>query len=140
MKNRLGSTFTLLLSQHTLRKSYYGGSGPVEVIPGTNQNQEVIDNLNNWLGSFGRSNELIHHLGEQYTRIIDKFLFMPAELTAGAEYLNNTLTHVSEYRTYDVDQKTHITSGFLQNEWKNDRWNILLGSRLDKHSLVKPVK
>ncbi len=62
---------------------------------------------------------------------------MPAELTAGAEYLNNTLTDISGYRTRDVDQKTHTTSGFLQNEWKDDRWSILLGGRLDKHSLVK---
>ncbi len=37
--------------------------------------------------------------------MIDKFLFMPAELTAGAEYLNNTLTDISGYRTRDVDQK-----------------------------------
>ena len=134
MKNR----FNLYASaQHTLRKSYYGGGDPVEVIPGPNQDQEVIDNLNNRLGSFGRSTELIHHLGGQYTRMIDKFLFMPAELTAGAEYLNNTLTDISGYRTRDVDQKTHTTSGFLQNEWKDDRWSILLGGRLDKHSLVK---
>uniref|UniRef100_UPI00257E662C TonB-dependent receptor n=1 Tax=Proteiniphilum sp. UBA5259 TaxID=1947269 RepID=UPI00257E662C len=134
MKNK----FNLYASaQHTLRKSYYGGGDPVEVIPGPNQDQEVIDNLNNRLGSFGRSTELIHHLGGQYTRMIDKFLFMPAELTAGAEYLNNTLTDISGYRTRDVDQKTHTTSGFLQNEWKDDRWSILLGGRLDKHSLVK---
>ncbi|WP_286922680.1 TonB-dependent receptor, partial [Proteiniphilum sp. UBA5375] len=113
MKNR----FNLYASaQHTLRKSYYGGGDPVEIIPGPNQDQEVIDNLNNRLGSFGRSTELIHHLGGQYTRMIDKFLFMPAELTAGAEYLNNTLTDISGYRTRDVDQKTHTTSGFLQNE------------------------
>ncbi|HBF95738.1 MAG TPA: hypothetical protein DDW66_05555, partial [Porphyromonadaceae bacterium] len=81
------------------------GGDPVEVIPGSNQNQEVIDNLNNRLGSFGRSTELIHHLGGQYTRSMDHLLFMPAELTAGAEYLNNTLTDVSGYRTHDVDQK-----------------------------------
>lgn len=134
MKNR----FNLYASfQHTLRKSYYGGGDPVKVIPGPNQDQELIDNLNNRLGSFGRSTELIRHLGGQYTRMLDKFLFMPAELTAGAEYLNNTLTDVSGYRTRDVDQKTHTASGFLQNEWKDDRWSILLGGRLDKHSLVK---
>ncbi len=61
MKNR----FNLYASaQHTLRKSYYGGGDPVEVIPGPNQDQEVIDNLNNRLGSFGRSTELIHHLAD----------------------------------------------------------------------------
>ncbi|HMM18199.1 MAG TPA: TonB-dependent receptor, partial [Petrimonas sp.] len=83
------------------------------------------------------STELIHHLGGQYTRSMDHLLFMPAELTAGAEYLNNTLTDVSGYRTHDVDQKAHTASGFLQNEWKDGRWSILLGGRLDKHSLVK---
>lgn len=33
----------------------------------------------------------------------------------------------------------NIYSGFLQNEWKNDKWGILLGGRLDKHNLVNHV-
>ncbi len=133
-------------AQHTLRKSYYGGGLPASFLDTLNQtddkenviiDKEKIKNQNNRLNSFGRSTEMIYHLGGQYTRSMDNLLFMPAELTAGAEYLSNTLTDVSGYRTNDVDQKTHTSSGFLQNEWKDDKWSILLGGRLDKHSLVK---
>ena len=30
-----------------------------------------------------------------------------------------------------------IAGGFLQNEWKNQRFGILVGARLDKHNMVK---
>ena len=29
-----------------------------------------------------------------------------------------------------------MRSAFLQNEWKHHRWGILIGGRLDKHSLI----
>ncbi len=142
LKNRLNLYVSM---QHTLRKSYYGGGEPVESLPGIDKtdaesikrHNSLIDNLNARLGSFGRSTELVYHAGGQYTRTIDRLLFMPAELTAGAEYLNNTLTDVSGYRVNDVNQITNTASAFLQNEWKNNRWSILLGGRFDKHSLVK---
>ena len=143
----LKNKFNLYASaQHTLRKSYYGGGLPVSVLDTLNQtadkenvviNKDVVKNLNNRLNSFGRSTEMIYQVGGQYTRSMDKLLFMPAELTAGTEYLSNALTDVSGYRSASLDQKTHTTSAFLQNEWKNDKWSILLGGRLDKHSLVK---
>lgn len=133
LKNR----FNLYASaQHTLRKSYYGAGNSVEKLDTTNIDKEAIANVNGRLASFGRSTEMVYQIGGQYTRSIDKFLFMPAELTAGTEYLNNALTDVSGYRTDNVDQHTHTTSAFLQNEWKNNKWSILLGGRLDKHSLV----
>lgn len=136
LKNR----FNLYTSaQHTFRKSYYGAGLPAQINstdPAT-LTQEALENLNNRLGSFGRSTEMIYQIGGQYTRSIDKFLFMPAELTAGAEYLNNSLADVSGYRSKAVDQKTHTSSAFLQNEWKNEKLSFLLGGRLDKHSLVK---
>lgn len=141
-KNR----FNLYASaQHTLRKSYYGAGIPVGITPeakntdesGIEEYNKIIENLNGRLGSYGRSTEMVYHFGGQYTRNIDRFLFMPAELTAGAEYLKNALNDVSGYRSQDIDQKTRTVSAFLQNEWKNDHWGILVGGRLDKHSLVK---
>jgi hypothetical protein len=30
----------------------------------------------------------------------------------------------------------NIGSAFFQNEWKNEKWSILLGERLDKHNLI----
>ena len=38
-----------------------------------------------------------------------------------------------------TDQTVNIYSAFLQNEWKNDRWGILIGGRLDKHNMVDNV-
>lgn len=136
LKNR----FNLYASaQHTLRKSYYGAGNPVKALDEdvTKLNPKEIANLNKRLGSFGRSTELLYHVGGQYTRNIDRFLFMPAELTAGLEYLNNQLTDISGYRTENINQSTKTASAFLQNEWKNDNWGILFGGRVDKHSLVK---
>ncbi len=134
----LKNKFNLYASaQHTLRKSYYGGGASVTELDTINIDKEEIKNVNARLGSYGRSTEFIYSLGGQYTRSIDNFMFMPADLTTGIEYLNNSLTDISGYRVENVEQKTHMTSAFLQNEWKNDRWGILLGGRLDKHSLVK---
>ena len=38
-----------------------------------------------------------------------------------------------------TNQKVHIESAFLQNEWKNKRWSFLIGGRLDKHNMVDHV-
>ncbi len=135
-------------AQHTLRKSYYGGGDPVVlgdtlkvgVAPTPKEIEDInnyIKNTNGRLGMFGRSTELMAHTGGQYTRNFDNLLFLPAELTAGTEYSYNALTDISGYRDDNIDQTTNTVSAFLQNEWKNDMWSILLGGRLDKHSLVK---
>ena len=38
-----------------------------------------------------------------------------------------------------TNQKVHIESAFLQNEWKNKRWSFLIGGRLDKHNMMDHV-
>lgn len=135
-------------AQHTLRKSYYGGGEPLgtlDLIDTTKtsvgeaieQANEQLDLVNQRLNSFGRSTELIYQAGGQYTRYFDRLLFMPAELTTGVEYLYNALNDKSGYRKDDITQKSNTYSLFLQNEWKNKNWGILLGARLDKHTLVK---
>ena len=42
------------------------------------------------------------------------------------------------YNRY-TKQTVNIGSAFLQNEWKNEKWSILLGGRLDKHNLIDHV-
>lgn len=59
---------------------------------------------------------------------------MPAELTAGLEY--NYLNDVTVGYDHDVTQRVNIYSGYLQNEWRDDRWGFLIGARIDKHSLI----
>lgn len=126
-------------AQHTFRKSYYGGGTPfykIDTIP-TNVSVGNLQDINARLSSFGRSTELLYQIGGQYTREIDKFLFMPAAFTGGVEYSSNTLNDESGYRKTAIDQKANTMSAFAQNEWKDAHWSFLIGARLDKHSLVK---
>lgn len=142
------NTFNVYASaQHTLRNSYYGGGDPVlNEFPEIGNNptpqeldqvKAVIDNNEARLSSYGHTTELTMQLGGQYTHQFDQLLFMPAQLTAGAEYLQDKLNDVSGYRIKGVDQITRNISTFFQNEWKNEQWSFLLGGRLDKHNLVK---
>ena len=64
---------------------------------------------------------------------------MPADLTAGLEYNRDNLKDdMWGYNRY-TKQTVNIGSAFLQNEWKNEKWSILLGGRLDKHNLIDHV-
>ena len=61
---------------------------------------------------------------------------MPSELVTGIAYNFNRLHDVTLGYDHDVLQCVRIYSGYLQNEWRNDRWGLLVGARLDKHSLI----
>ncbi|MDD2613221.1 MAG: TonB-dependent receptor, partial [Bacteroidales bacterium] len=88
------------------------------------------------LNGFGKTDGKTLVAGGQYTYSMDKLFFMPAELTTGAEYNVDDLHDeiVGYHRT--TDQNIKIGSAYLQNEWKNKQWSILLGGRFDKHSLI----
>ncbi len=104
-------------AQNTNRDSYYGaGMDP---------------------NAYGKTHDLTLVAGAQYMHKFDHFLFMPAEMTAGAEYNYDALSDDAPGYDRYIDQKVHIGSVYFQNEWKNDRWGFLIGARLDKHNLVK---
>ena len=42
----------------------------------------------------------------------------------------------SGFRKNYLKQNVHTASGYLQNEWKTERWSFLVGGRVDKHSLL----
>jgi len=114
-KNRV-SIFTS--AQHTNRDSYYG--------PGEDP-----------MNAYGKTTDLTYMAGSQYVHSFDKAFFMPSDLTAGIEYNMDRLEDdLWGYERY-TKQIVNIGSAFLQNEWKNDKWGILIGGRLDKHSLLK---
>lgn len=105
--------------QDTKRDSYYGsGQDP---------------------NAYGSTHDLVVLGGAQYTRAIDNLWFMPAEFMAGAEYNHNYLHDVTLGYDHNHLQKVNIYSGFVQNEWRDDRWGFLVGARIDKHSLVDHV-
>ena len=115
-KHRL-SVFTS--AQNTDRDSYYGtGQDP---------------------NAYGKTTDLTFMTGTQYSYNFDQFLFMPSDLTAGLEYNYDHLKdEMIGYNRY-TNQKVHIESLFLQNEWKNKRWSFLVGARMDKHNMIDNV-
>lgn len=89
--------------------------------------------------AYGKTSDLTWVGGAQYIYKFKRCLFMPADLTAGLEYNEDYLK--DNMWGYDriTDQTVRIASIYAQNEWKNDRWGILIGGRLDKHNLIKGI-
>ena len=110
--------------QHIRRNSYYGGIG--EGTP-----EECIDALK----AYGYTTNFTLATGALWR--YHKLWFMPASLTVGAEYNFDHLTDsIPGYAQY-LHQDVHIGSVYAQNEWKNDKWSLLAGVRMDKHSLIR---
>lgn len=112
-KHRLG---VYASAQKIDRESYYG----------TNQD----------LNAYGRTADRTFVGGAQYTHSMDTLIFMPADLTMGAEYSVNELKDEMLGYGRIIAQDVNTTSAFAQNEWKNKKLSILLGARLDKHSMI----
>ena len=107
-------------AQHIRRDSYYGA----EQDP----------------NAYGLTNDQAVVAGGQYVYAMKKLLFMPADLTMGAEYSFNHLVDTQLAYDRDIDQTINIASAFLQNEWKNKSLSLLLGMRFDKHNLIdRPI-
>lgn len=104
-------------AQHTDRQSYYG----------TGRNPDA----------YGSTSGLTFDLGGMYSYSFDKLFFMPAVLTGGAEYNSDDLDDKTEAYRRVIQQKVHTVGLFLLNEWKNDRLDLALSARLDKHSMIE---
>ncbi len=102
--------------QHINRESYYGaGKDP---------------------NAYGKTLDLTWVGGAQYVYKFENCIFMPADLTAGVEYNEDYLRDNMWGYERQTDQTVRIVSAYAQNEWKNEKWGILLGGRLDKHNLL----
>lgn len=124
-KNRLSAYFSF---QTTARKSYYGGIGE-----GTEEDIEAAEK------AYGTTHNFTYVTGTQYVHSFDKLLFMPSDLTLGAEYNHDGLKDVILGYDRHFKQDVNIGSFFFQNEWKNKQWSFLLGGRLDKHNLMDHI-
>lgn len=102
--------------QHTARESYFG----------TNYNPNA----------YGQSKDITAVVGGQY-RFSYPFGKMPADLSAGIEYSFNQLHDQILGYNRNLWQTVHLYGGYVQNEWKNTQWSILIGGRLEKHNLLK---
>ena len=106
--------------QHVDRQSYYGERDDGDPI-GT---------------AYGYTQALTFNYGALYSRHYDALWFMPAELTAGIEHTIDRLQDHTLDMPDTMRQNIGIFSVYLQNEWKNSRWSILAGGRMDRHSAV----
>ena len=105
--------------QHINRESYYGaGMDP---------------------NAYGKTTDLTWVGGAQYVHKFENCLFMPSDLTAGLEYNEDYLRDNMWGYDRETNQTVRIVSAYAQNEWKNAKWGILIGGRLDKHNLIKKV-
>ena len=77
--------------------------------------------------------------GAQYSYVFDKCLFMPAQFTAGFEYTYNDLDDHSIGFDRSIKQTVQTAGVFLQNEWRSDKVNFVIGGRLDKHNMMERV-
>ena len=107
-------------TQYVDRQSYYG-------------ERDEGDPFGN---SYGYTTDLTTNEGVLYSRHFDRFLFMPSELTAGVEHTYDLLRDRNLAEADTLRQDVSVASAYLQNEWKNDRWNILVGVRADKHTML----
>ena len=105
--------------QHINRDSYYGAQQDPN--------------------AYGKTTDLTWVGGAQYIYKFEKCLFMPSDLTVGLEYNEDYLKDNMWGYNRVTDQTVRIASAYAQNEWKNARWGILIGGRLDKHNLIKGV-
>ena len=124
-KNRLSTYFSF---QTTSRKSYYGGIGE-----GTDDDRDAAGK------AYGTTHDFTYVAGAQYVHNFSKLLFMPSDLTLGAEYNFDGLKDVILGYDRHFKQDVHIGSFFFQNEWKSKQWGFLVGGRLDKHNLVDNI-
>lgn len=86
--------------------------------------------------AYGNTKDRTVVAGAQYSFSVDKLLFSPSELTVGAEYTYNNLEDEMLGHGRELRQKSRVFGGYLQNEWKNDAFNFVVGARLDRHNKV----
>ena len=88
------------------------------------------------MNAYGKTNDLTWVVGGMYVGNMDRCLFAPATFTGGVEYQSNSLHDVMTGYHRDMQQDVRIAGGFVQNEWRLNRWTMLVGARLDKHNLI----
>ena len=106
--------------QHVNRQSYYGERDDGEPF-GT---------------AYGYTQNLTLNYGTLYSRHFDTLWFMPAEFTAGIEHTLDRLSDHTFGSSDTLHQDIGILSAYLQNEWKSNHWSILVGGRMDKHTMI----
>lgn len=103
-------------AQHIGRSSYFG----------TQMNPDA----------YGKTTDLTVNAGAQWTHNFNRLFFMPSTLTIGSDYSYNNLWDKMLGYNRDIKQVVNLVGLYVQNEWSNEKLSLLIGGRLDKHSMI----
>ncbi len=151
--------FSLYSSAQSVdRNSYYGGVGSWSDFGDHGVDVGTPVDPESYGSNYGVTKGFTVNTGLQYTYDIANFLFMPAQILLGVEHTFDKLSDRTPVREWtpsvdekgkpiiedgkyvsafpELSQKINVFSQIAQIEWKNEMFGILLGGRLDEHSLV----
>lgn len=89
--------------------------------------------------AYGETEDVTLVAGAQYSYVFDKCLFMPAQFTIGFEYSYNDLNDHSIGFDRSIEQTVCTAGLYIQNEWRSEKVNLVVGGRFDKHSMMDNV-
>jgi outer membrane receptor for ferrienterochelin and colicins len=89
--------------------------------------------------AYGETEDATFVSGGQYIYSFERLIFSPSDFTIGAEYSYNNLTDKIVGYGRDMRQTAKIGGILLQNEWKDKKYNFIVGARIDKHNLMKNI-
>ena len=89
--------------------------------------------------AYGRTEDFTIVAGAQYSYVFNKCLFMPAQFTVGFEYTYNDLNDHSIGFDRSIMQTVRTAGMYIQNEWKNEKVNFVVGGRFDKHNMMRKI-
>lgn len=139
-KNHLSTYYSF---QQIARKSYYGGTGKYDyALKDSYTGEEAQHAQESFVAAnkaYGRTHDLTMVVGTQYIHTFDELLFMPSDLTLGAEYNTDNIKDIISGYDRDFRQRTRTASTFMQNEWKDEQWSFLIGGRFDKHNMIHHI-
>lgn len=126
-----GITFSLFSPDYKHRLALYSSAQGI--------NRDSYFAAEKGTDNYGNTSDRTFVAGSQYTLAFHG-PWAPAELTAGLEYTHNRMHDSFVALSRDIRQTSATAGGFVQNEWKSQRFGLLLGARLDKHNLMsRPV-
>ena len=114
--NSMNAYFSFL---HTDRNSYYGADKSTM--------------------NYGLTHDFTYVAGSQFTHNFKTLLFLPATFIAGVEYNTDKVNDESVGYKVFTSQQSHTASTFAQNEWKSERYSLLVGGRIDKHNMIHHI-
>ncbi len=86
--------------------------------------------------AYGTTTNFTAVAGALYSYKMNECLFMPSTLSLGVEYQYDELIDVQPMLDSRLVQVPTTTGFYFQNEWSNETLNLLVGGRLDSHSLL----